>query len=159
MGIMLKLDAEGKSTSLTTTSSRSIHAVADRENFIHIHDKDFSLITFNCQIDLLKLFRGGFSTGHGFLREPDSIRAYASLACIAIQSNQNDMFGGRNIQRVRLCDGGRREKSFRKAIVEEASGRHCSTASDAGISHMTHSKGTACGARLCRVHLRGKAGR
>ena len=67
-------------------------------NYLHIHDKDFSLITFNCcQIDLLKLFHGGFSTGHGFLREPNSIRAYASLACIAIQSNQNDQHGGQSI--------------------------------------------------------------
>jgi len=64
-------------------------------DIVKITDKDFSLITFNCcQIDLLKLFRGGFSTGHGFLREPNSIRSYASLACIAVQSNQNDMFQG-----------------------------------------------------------------
>lgn len=43
-----------------------------------------------CQIDLEKLFKGGFNTGHGFLREPGEIRSYAALACIAIQSNQND---------------------------------------------------------------------
>ncbi len=34
---------------------------------------------------------------NGFLREPNSIHSYASLACIAIQSNQNDMFGGQSI--------------------------------------------------------------
>lgn len=44
-----------------------------------------------CQIDLEKLFRGGFNTGHGFLREPGEIRSYAALTCIAIQSNQNEM--------------------------------------------------------------------
>ena len=44
-----------------------------------------------CQIDIEKLFNGGFNTGHGFLREPGEIRSYAALACIAIQSNQNDM--------------------------------------------------------------------
>lgn len=43
-----------------------------------------------CQIDLEKLFKGGFNTGHGFLREPGEIRSYGALACIAIQSNQND---------------------------------------------------------------------
>lgn len=43
-----------------------------------------------CQIDLEKLFKDGFNTGHGFLREPGEIRSYAALACIAIQSNQND---------------------------------------------------------------------
>ena len=47
-----------------------------------------------CQIDIQKLFKGGFSTGHGFIREPKSIRSYAALACIAIQSDQNDCHGG-----------------------------------------------------------------
>lgn len=59
---------------------------------IHIHDKDFYCLTETCcQIDLGKLFEGGFSTGHGYLREPASIRSYAALSCIAIQSNQNEM--------------------------------------------------------------------
>lgn len=93
MGIMLKLGAESSKYFVDNYVLPEEFVQADRENWIHIHDKDFSLITFNCcQIDLLKLFRGGFSTGHGFLREPNSIRSYASLACIAIQSNQNDMF-------------------------------------------------------------------
>lgn len=93
MGIMLKLGAESSKYFVDNYVLPEEFVQADKENWIHIHDKDFSLITFNCcQIDLLKLFRGGFSTGHGFLREPNSIRSYASLACIAIQSNQNDMF-------------------------------------------------------------------
>ncbi len=93
MGIMLKLGAEGAKHFVDNYVLPEEYAKADKEGYIHIHDKDFSLITLNCcQIDLLKLFHGGFSTGHGFLREPNSIRSYASLACIAIQSNQNDMF-------------------------------------------------------------------
>ena len=121
MGIMLKLGAEGAKHFVDNYVLEERYAVADRENFIHIHDKDFSLITFNCcQIDLLKLFRGGFSTGHGFLREPNSIRAYASLACIAIQSNQNDMFGGQSINAFDYAMADGVKKSFRKALVEEA---------------------------------------
>ena len=57
----------------------------------------FSLTTTCTQIDLLKLFQGGFSTGHGFLREPNDIRSYSALACIAIQSNQNDQHGGQSV--------------------------------------------------------------
>ena len=121
MGIMLKLGAEGAKHFVDNYVLDERYATADRENFIHIHDKDFSLITFNCcQIDLLKLFRGGFSTGHGFLREPNSIRAYASLACIAIQSNQNDMFGGQSINAFDYAMADGVKKSFRKALVEEA---------------------------------------
>ncbi len=56
-----------------------------------------TLTTTCCQIDIEQLFRGGFSTGHGYLREPNDIRSYAALACIAIQSNQNDQHGGQSI--------------------------------------------------------------
>lgn len=66
---------------------------------IYVHDKDFlpSGTLTCCQISLDKLFKGGFNTGHGYIREPQSIRSYASLAAIAIQSNQNDMHGGQSI--------------------------------------------------------------
>ncbi|OCN05735.1 anaerobic ribonucleoside triphosphate reductase [Erysipelotrichaceae bacterium MTC7] len=66
---------------------------------IHIHDLDFmNMGTLTCcQIDLDKLFHGGFSTGHGFLREPQDISSYAALAAIAVQSNQNDQHGGQSI--------------------------------------------------------------
>ena len=56
-----------------------------------------TLTTTCCQIDIEKLFKGGFSTGHGHLREPNDIQSYSALACIAIQSNQNDQHGGQSI--------------------------------------------------------------
>ena len=59
---------------------------------MHVHDKDFyntGTLTC-CQIGVTDLFNGGFSTGHGYLREPQSIGSYAALAAIAVQSNQND---------------------------------------------------------------------
>ena len=64
---------------------------AHKSGDIHIHDLDFYALTLTCcQIDCLKLFKDGFNTGHGHLREPNSIGSYATLAAIAIQSNQND---------------------------------------------------------------------
>ncbi|MBR1806133.1 MAG: anaerobic ribonucleoside triphosphate reductase [Selenomonadaceae bacterium] len=120
MGIMLKLGAESSKYFVDNYVLPENFAQADKDNWIHIHDKDFSLITFNCcQIDLLKLFRGGFSTGHGFLREPNSFRSYASLACIAIQSNQNDMFGGQSINAFDYAMAEGVRKSFRRAIRNE----------------------------------------
>ena len=56
-----------------------------------------TLTTTCCQIDIKRLFENGFSTGHGVLRSPNSISVYAALACIAIQSNQNDQHGGQAI--------------------------------------------------------------
>lgn len=69
-----------------------------REGWIHIHDLDFyAWTTTCCQIHLKKLLQKGFSTGHGYLRPPKSIGAYAALAAIAIQSEQSDQHGGQSI--------------------------------------------------------------
>ena len=66
---------------------------------IHIHDMDFLAMgtTTCCQIDLSKLFKNGFDTGHGYIRTPQDISTYGALAAIAIQSNQNDQHGGQAI--------------------------------------------------------------
>jgi len=77
----------------------SKYARAHDEGVIHIHDLDFwAMGTTTCtQIDLSKLFKNGFSTGHGFLRTPNSIASYTALAAIAIQANQNEQHGGQSI--------------------------------------------------------------
>lgn len=98
MGTMLKYGSEGAKQFYEMYILDPVHAKAHREGDIHIHDLDFlTLTTTCCQIDLDKLFTGGFSTGHGFLREPNDIASYSALACIAIQSNQNDQHGGQSI--------------------------------------------------------------
>ncbi|MCC8121605.1 MAG: anaerobic ribonucleoside triphosphate reductase, partial [Oscillospiraceae bacterium] len=98
MGSMLKFGSEGAKQFYDMFVLNPDHARAHREGDIHIHDLDFlTLTTTCCQIDLLKLFDGGFSTGHGTLREPNDISSYAALCCIAIQSNQNDQHGGQSI--------------------------------------------------------------
>ena len=98
MGAMLKFGSEGAKEFYNKFVLNPEHARAHREGDIHIHDLAFlTLTTTSCQIDLLKLFRSGFSTGHGALREPNDIASYAALACIAIQSNQNDQHGGQSI--------------------------------------------------------------
>ena len=72
-----------------------------------------------CQIDLLKLFANGFSTGHGYLREPNDIRSYAALACIAIQANQNEMHGGQSIPNFDYAMAPGVCKTFRKQYFEQ----------------------------------------
>ncbi|HHW31791.1 MAG TPA: anaerobic ribonucleoside triphosphate reductase [Clostridiaceae bacterium] len=98
MGTMLKYGSEGAKQFCEMFVLKPEHSRAHKEGDIHIHDMDFlTLTTTCCQIDIQKLFNGGFSTGHGFLREPNDIHSYAALACIAIQSNQNDQHGGQSI--------------------------------------------------------------
>jgi len=116
MGAMLQIGSAGAKAYNEMYLLRPEHAKAYREGDIHIHDFDFySLTTTCCQIDILKLFHGGFSTGHGYLREPQSIQSYAALAAIAIQANQNDQHGGQSIPNF---DYGMAEgvaKTYRKA--------------------------------------------
>lgn len=92
MGMMLKYGSEGSKQFYQLYVMKPEHAKAHRDGDIHIHDMDFAPTgTTTCtQIDLLRLFHGGFWTGHGALREPQDIGSYAALACIAVQSNQND---------------------------------------------------------------------
>ena len=98
MGSMLKFGSEGAKQFYETYVMDPRFAEAHREGDIHIHDLDFyTLTTTCCQIELKTLFKGGFSTGHGYLREPMDITSYAALACIAIQANQNDQHGGQAI--------------------------------------------------------------
>lgn len=98
MGMMLKYGSEGAKQFNELFVLKPEHASAHKNGDIHIHDLDFlTLTTTCCQIDIQRLFRGGFGTGHGRVREPNDIRSYAALACIAIQSNQNDQHGGQSI--------------------------------------------------------------
>ena len=86
---------------------------------IHIHDADLALFTINClHIDLKKLLANGFSTGHGFLRSPTTIQSAATLACIALQSNQNDCFGGQAYPSIDYDLAPYVAKSFVRNVVE-----------------------------------------
>ncbi len=98
MGTMLKYGSVSAKEYYEMYVLNPKHAKAHRQGDIHIHDLDFYTLTTTCaQIDLKKLFTNGFSTGHGYLREPNDISSYSALACIAIQSNQNDQHGGQSI--------------------------------------------------------------
>lgn len=119
MGIMLKLGTEGAKSYVYNYFLDEKVSKACKDGILHYHDADFSLITFNClQLRIKKVFKNGFSTGHGFLREPNSIRSAAALAAIAIQSSQNDMFGGQSINAFDYDLAPYVNKSFRKAIKE-----------------------------------------
>jgi ribonucleoside-triphosphate reductase len=115
MGSMLKYGSESVKWYYENYILKPEFADAHRSGDIHIHDLDFyTLTTTCCQIDLLKLFEKGFSTGHGVLRAPNSVASYAALACIAIQSNQNDQHGGQSVVNFdyAMADGVR--KTYKK---------------------------------------------
>ena len=99
MGTMLQYGSTVSKEFAKSYLMKKKFADAHDSGDIHIHDLDFMPMgTTTClQIDLNKLFKNGFSTGHGFIREPNDIMSYSALAAIAIQANQNDQHGGQAI--------------------------------------------------------------
>lgn len=99
MGTMLQFGSTVSKEFAKAYQMKKKYSDAHDDGYIHIHDMDFlPMGTTTCmQIDLDKLFKNGFSTGHGHLREPQDIMSYSALAAIAIQSNQNDQHGGQSI--------------------------------------------------------------
>ena len=95
MGTMLKVGSEICRKQFLDKYMRPRHAAKHREGYYHIHDMDLGLLTVNCiYIPLGKLLDRGFNTGHGYIRPPKTVSSAASLACIILQSNQNEMYGG-----------------------------------------------------------------
>lgn len=119
MGTMLKYGSEIAKEYYLKEIINPKFAQAHREGRIHIHDLDFFALTTTCtQIDLGKLFEKGFHTGHGYIRTPNSIGSYASLACIVIQANQSDQHGGQSIPAFDYYMAPGVAKTFRTTFLE-----------------------------------------
>ncbi len=119
MGVMLKYGSEAAKEFYLSQMINPRFAKAHQSGEIHIHDLDFYSLTMTCcQIDLIDLFKGGFSTGDGYIREPNSIRSYASLACIAIQANQNDQHGGQSVPNFDYAMAMGVRKSYKKNFIK-----------------------------------------
>ena len=119
MGKMLQFGAEGSKVFAKTLMLRPDIAAAHDNGDIHIHDLDFyatGTLTC-CQSDPFVLFEnGGFNTGHGHLRTPNSIGSYGALAAILLQANQNEQHGGQSIPNFDYAMAPGVNKSFRKAL-------------------------------------------
>ena len=119
MGKMLQFGAEGSKVFAKSLLLRPDIAAAHDNGDIHIHDLDFyatGTLTC-CQSDPFVMFEnGGFNTGHGHLRTPNSISSYGALAAILLQANQNEQHGGQSIPNFDYAMAPGVNKSFRKAL-------------------------------------------
>ena len=119
MGKMLQFGAEGSKEYAKICLLKPEFAYAHDHGDIHIHDLDFMATgTLTCcQTDPLKLFKKGFNTGHGFLREPKSIGTAAALCAIILQANQNEQHGGQSIPNFDYALAPSVDKTFRKSLI------------------------------------------
>lgn len=101
---LLRYDLDWSKERDATTEDKSDYVVKsitqeDYDDYVYdlqTEDHHFwsnGVVIHNClYIPLSKLLHHGYSTGHGFLRAPSTIRSASALTCIAIQSSQNDFF-------------------------------------------------------------------
>lgn len=119
MGLMLKVGSDVMKHYYLSEVLPEHISKAHRDGLVHIHDADFFGTAVNClQINLEKLFEKGFTTGHGTVRTPQSIRNYWSLLCIVIQANQNDMFGGQSVPNLEFYLAPGVAKSFARILAD-----------------------------------------
>ena len=78
-------------------SEETLQAV--NNNYLHIHDKDYyptkSLTCIQHPLD--KILSNGFKAGHGESRAAKRIETAAIMACISMETTQNEMHGGQAI--------------------------------------------------------------
>ena len=78
-------------------SEQTLWAV--KNNYLHIHDKDYyptkSLTCIQHPLDLI--LNGGFVAGHGESRPARRIETASVMACISMETVQNEMHGGQAI--------------------------------------------------------------
>ncbi|MDE5808437.1 MAG: anaerobic ribonucleoside triphosphate reductase, partial [Muribaculaceae bacterium] len=72
---------------------------AVKNNYIHIHDKDYyPTKSLTCvQHPLNKILKNGFTAGHGESRPAKRIETASVIACISLETAQNEMHGGQAI--------------------------------------------------------------
>ncbi len=75
---------------------------AVRHNYIHIHDKDYyPTKSLTCvQHPLDRILANGFIAGHGESRPAKRIETASIIACISLETAQNEMHGGQAIPAI-----------------------------------------------------------
>lgn len=98
-GMMMKFASETTKPFVDDYLLSSEARDAVRGNYLHIHDKDYyPTKSFTCvQHPLDKILEGGFSAGHGESRPAKRIETASVIACISLETAQNEMHGGQAI--------------------------------------------------------------
>lgn len=70
-----------------------------KNNIIHVHDKDYyPTKSLTCvQTPLDKVLETGFVTGHASIRPAKHIETASMLACISMETSQNEQHGGQSL--------------------------------------------------------------
>ena len=98
-GMMMKFSSETTKPFVDDFLLSEDVVEAVRHNYLHIHDKDYyptkSLTC--CQHPLDNILLNGFNAGHGESRPAKRIETASIIACISMETAQNEMHGGQAI--------------------------------------------------------------
>jgi ribonucleoside-triphosphate reductase len=121
-GMMMKFASETtKNFALDYLIDEEI-AKAHKEGIIHIHDLDYYVTkSLTClQHPLDQILKKGFRAGHGSSRPARSIRTASMLACISLETNQNEMHGGQAIPAFDFYMAPYVRMTFEKEVLKAA---------------------------------------
>ncbi len=98
-GMMMKFASETTKPFVDDYLLSQEAKTAVKNNYIHIHDKDYyPTKSLTCvQHPLDRILENGFIAGHGESRPAKRIETAAVLACISLETAQNEMHGGQAI--------------------------------------------------------------
>ena len=126
-GMMMKFASESTKPFVDDYLLSEEAREAVRANYIHIHDKDYyPTKSLTCvQHPLDKVLEHGFSAGHGESRPAKRIETASVIACISMETAQNEMHGGQAIPAFDFYLAPYVRRSFVEEVkyVEQATGQ------------------------------------
>ncbi len=98
-GMMMKFASESTKPFVDDYLLSEESREAVKNNLLHIHDKDYyPTKSLTCvQHPLDKILQHGFTAGHGESRPAKRIETASVIACISLETAQNEMHGGQAI--------------------------------------------------------------
>ncbi len=136
-GMMMKFSSETTKayTDDVLLSPEALSAI--RHNYLHIHDKDYyPTKSLTCvQHPLDTILQNGFMAGHGESRPAKRIETASVIACISMETAQNEMHGGQAIPAFDFYLAPFVRKTFIEEVkyVEKLTGEDYSDLYDAAI--------------------------
>ena len=126
-GMMMKFASESTKPFVDDYLLSEEAREAVRNNYIHIHDKDYyPTKSLTCvQHPLDHVLEHGFSAGHGESRPAKRIETASVIACISMETAQNEMHGGQAIPAFDFYLAPYVRRSFVEEVkyVEQATGQ------------------------------------
>ena len=136
-GMMMKFASESTKPFVDDYLLSAASREAVRDNYLHIHDKDYyPTKSLTCvQHPLDHILDHGFMAGHGESRPAKRIETASVIACISLETAQNEMHGGQAIPAFDFYMAPYVRSSYKEEVkyIEQITGQDLSELYDAPI--------------------------